>query len=166
VTYAAKLSGFYPEDPLVAALADQAVFYMDEFVSIFKPVQGVTDAEEKKQIMSEIAAGPFKEKAAVLSKLLVRTDLQRILSVLSAAIHALCTLYDMAHPTLHLLDINCLPPQDGKVYAAGDKPSHADALVFCTLSLFKSGFMGEYDACCRACCLQRAGGSHAVPSGQ
>jgi hypothetical protein len=100
VTYAAKLSGFYPEDPLEAALADQMVCFMEDVFGVFRPSFGVTDPEEKRKKVAEIAAGPFKEKAGVLSKLLVRAGGWFRLG-------SPCTLYclpfDMIDPTLHVL---------------------------------------------------------------
>jgi hypothetical protein len=111
---------------------------MEEVFAIFKPIYGVTDAEEKKKIVAEIAAGPFKEKAAVLSKLLVCDDIGSSPCCWRFATSTRSTL------RTGLTDL-CIPLQDGKLYVSGDKPSHADALVFCTLSLFKSGFMdGEW----------------------
>lgn len=100
LTYAAKVAGLYPEDPLEAALADQAVWFLEDLMGLFKPTWGIQDLDERIKARQAIVAGPLKEKLEMLGKLI-----------------------------------------DGQLYVAGDKLSHADIAVFCTLTTLKSGML-------------------------
>ncbi|GIL89725.1 hypothetical protein Vretifemale_17499, partial [Volvox reticuliferus] len=68
--YAAKLAGLYPEDPLKAALADQAAFHMADISELFVPTFRLAPEERVKARQEILAADKFKEKLQQLSKLL------------------------------------------------------------------------------------------------
>ncbi|EFJ52619.1 hypothetical protein VOLCADRAFT_85784 [Volvox carteri f. nagariensis] len=67
--YVAKLAGLYPDDPLQAALADQAVFQMADIFQLFTPTLQMP-LEEKVKAQQEILATKAKEKLLQLSGLL------------------------------------------------------------------------------------------------
>ncbi|GIL89834.1 hypothetical protein Vretifemale_17538 [Volvox reticuliferus] len=67
--YTAKLAGLYPEDPLKAARADEAVFLLADFMELFTPTWYLP-LEEKIKARQEILAGKGKEKLEFMSKLL------------------------------------------------------------------------------------------------
>ncbi|EFJ52621.1 hypothetical protein VOLCADRAFT_102603 [Volvox carteri f. nagariensis] len=67
--YVAKLAGLYPDDPLQAALADQAAFQMSDILELFTPTFQMSP-EEKVKARQEILATKGKEKMLYLSKLL------------------------------------------------------------------------------------------------
>jgi len=101
LTYAAKVAGLYPEDPLEAAHADQVVWFLEDTMALFKHTWAIQDLDEKIKARQEIVAGPLKEHLNTLSKMI-----------------------------------------DGQLYVAGDKLSHGDIALFCTLSgMIKSGFL-------------------------
>ncbi|KXZ46904.1 hypothetical protein GPECTOR_39g398 [Gonium pectorale] len=66
--YVAKLAGLYPEDPLQAALADQAAFHMADLWDLFSPTFRL-QADEKIKARQEILATKGKEKLQQLAKL-------------------------------------------------------------------------------------------------
>ncbi|EFJ46564.1 hypothetical protein VOLCADRAFT_109826 [Volvox carteri f. nagariensis] len=65
--YTAKLAGLYPEDPLKAARADEAVFLMADFMDLFNPAFYLP-AEERAKARQEILAGKGKDKLQLLNK--------------------------------------------------------------------------------------------------
>ncbi|GLI67599.1 hypothetical protein VaNZ11_011841 [Volvox africanus] len=67
--YTAKLAGLYPEDPLEAARADEAVFLLADLMDLFNPTWSLP-LEEKIKARQEILAGKGKEKLEFLNKLL------------------------------------------------------------------------------------------------
>ncbi|GIL57376.1 hypothetical protein Vafri_12627, partial [Volvox africanus] len=71
--YVAKLAGLYPEDPLQAALADQAAFHMADILELFVPTFKLAP-EEKIKAREELLGGKVKEKLQQLSKLLETSD--------------------------------------------------------------------------------------------
>ncbi|KAG2488853.1 hypothetical protein HYH03_012649 [Edaphochlamys debaryana] len=66
--YVAKLAGLYPEDPLDAAHADQAVFLLTDLMDLFGPTWSLP-LEEKVKAREAIMAGKGKEKMGYLAKL-------------------------------------------------------------------------------------------------
>ncbi|KAG2435961.1 hypothetical protein HXX76_007155 [Chlamydomonas incerta] len=66
--YTAKLAGLYPEDPLQAAFADQAVFLLNDFNDLFTSTYNLP-LEEKVKARQEILAGKGSEKLKMLEKL-------------------------------------------------------------------------------------------------
>eukprot|EP00877_Chromochloris_zofingiensis_P003746 jgi/Chrzof1/13372/Cz07g30170.t1 len=64
--YCAKLAGLLPDDPWVAALADQAYCFSDEVLTLFRPTWAIQDLEERIRKRQEIVAGPLKEKLNML----------------------------------------------------------------------------------------------------
>eukprot|EP00877_Chromochloris_zofingiensis_P003748 jgi/Chrzof1/13374/Cz07g30190.t1 len=71
--YCAKLAGLLPDDPWVAAVADQAYCFRDEVGLLFRStVFHIQDPEERLRKNQEIVAGPLKEKLNMLQdKILV-----------------------------------------------------------------------------------------------
>ncbi|GLC41833.1 hypothetical protein PLESTB_001693600 [Pleodorina starrii] len=67
--YTAKLAGLYPEDPLQAALADQAVFHLADTWDLYAPTFRMSP-EEKVTARQELLAGKVGEKLQQLAKLL------------------------------------------------------------------------------------------------
>lgn len=67
--YAAKLAGLVPTDPLAAALADQAYFFVEDVLQVLVPTFRIKDPEEQKKARQELAQGALKEKLALLNKL-------------------------------------------------------------------------------------------------
>lgn len=67
--YAAKVAGLYPEDPVQAALADQAVLFLEDMLQVLAPTFRMPDGEEKTKLRQELAAGALKDKLTMLSKL-------------------------------------------------------------------------------------------------
>ncbi|KXZ46903.1 hypothetical protein GPECTOR_39g397 [Gonium pectorale] len=67
--YVAKLAGLYPEDPLQAALADQVVFQLNDFMDLFTPTWTM-EKDAKIKARQEILAGKGKEKLQALAKVL------------------------------------------------------------------------------------------------
>ncbi|GFR53153.1 hypothetical protein Agub_g15873 [Astrephomene gubernaculifera] len=67
--YVAKLAGLYPQDPLQAALADQAVFHMADIWEPFAATFRLPSPEEKVRARQELLAGKAKEKLTQLARL-------------------------------------------------------------------------------------------------
>jgi len=68
--YCAKLAGMYPADPYEAALQDQACGLIEDVWMLFAVTMRIQDKDEQIKKREEILAGPFKDKAAALAKLI------------------------------------------------------------------------------------------------
>ncbi|GFR44337.1 hypothetical protein Agub_g5553 [Astrephomene gubernaculifera] len=68
--YVAKLAGLYPQDPLQAAFADQAVFLANEFLELLVTTMYLPTTEAKVSARQELLAGKGGEKLRLLNKLL------------------------------------------------------------------------------------------------
>ncbi|KAG2435919.1 hypothetical protein HXX76_007114 [Chlamydomonas incerta] len=67
--YVAKLAGLYPEDPLQAAFADQAVFVLQDIWEAILTPSWTLPAEEKIKARQEALAGKGGDKLKQLDKL-------------------------------------------------------------------------------------------------
>lgn len=70
LTYAGRIAGLCPEDPLEAALADQSVCFVEDIWELFRPTWSIQDEDEKIQARQKIMAGPLKEKFGMLTNLI------------------------------------------------------------------------------------------------
>jgi glutathione S-transferase len=67
--YVAKQTGLLPEDPLTAALADQAYFFCEDIWQTLAPTMRIQDADEKIKARQELVTGALADKLKLLTKL-------------------------------------------------------------------------------------------------